>query len=396
MLCPAVLACIAETDQLTTRNLAVLQGIGISLQTYALSVFLWDMLTSLIFLLVGAVIFWRRANTWMGLFVSFFLINLGSVGLSLTHVNGTPATPALLGILWIPLQILEYLCLAFFLFTFPDGRLVPRWSWALIGLWLVNTVFWVTPVDSGLNINSWPPLLMSGWLVVPFGGSVSTQVYRYLRVASPLQRQQIKWLIYGFTPILLLPILFALGETLFPSLLLQTIAEPLYRFYYLPIPICVGIALLRYRLWDIDVLINRTLVYGLLTAILLMVYLTLVFAGQALVANALGRNNSAVLVVSTLIVAALFQPLRQRVQQLVDRRFYRSKYDATLIMADFNTALRQEVDLDQLCTQVLTVVQDTMQPTYLSLWLRPRKQREEDEKQGKAGIAGFAALDSPH
>ena len=90
---------------------------------------------------------------------------------------------------------------------------------------------------------------------------------------------------------------------------------PLYRFYYLPIPICVGIALLRYRLWDIDVLINRTLVYGLLTVTLLMVYLALVFAGQALVANVLGRNNGAVLVVSTLIVAALFQPLRRRVQQ---------------------------------------------------------------------------------
>ena len=122
--------------------------------------------------------------------------------------------------------------------------------------------------------------------------------------------------------------------------------------------------MLRYRLYDIDVLINRTLVYGLLTATLLGTYLLLVFGGQYLLASFFGPSNTVVLVVSTLLVAALFQPLRQRVQQLVDRRFYRSKYDAARVVARFSETLRQEMNLDQLCEQLVTVVQETVQPSH--------------------------------
>lgn len=149
-------------------------------------------------------------------------------------------------------------------------------------------------------------------------------------------------------------------------------------FYYLPVPVCIGIALLRYRLWDIDRVIKRTLVYGLLSAILLLIYLLLVFAGQYLLSDLLGRSNGVVLVSSTLLVAALFQPLRQRIQRLVDRRFYRRKYDVAKIIAAYSATLRQEVDLDQLREQLLDVVQETMQPTHVSLWLRsPQPHTEE-------------------
>ena len=163
-----------------------------------------------------------------------------------------------------------------------------------------------------------------------------------------------------------------------PGSFLGVAIEPLYRFYYLPIPFCIGIALLRYRLWDIDVLINRTLVYGLLSAILLLTYLLLVFAGQYLLSDLLGRSNGVVLVSSTLLVAALFQPLRQRIQRLVDRRFYRRKYDAAKIVAAFSVTLRNEVDLNQLQENLLAVVEETMQPAHISLWLNsPQKNTEE-------------------
>ncbi len=369
-----------QDDQLTPQTLAALQHAGLSVHAYALYVFTWDMLATLVFLLLGAVIFWRKANTWMGLFVSFFLVNFGSLGLSLVHEKALQAMPVLLDAIWGNfLPILAYLCLGFFFFIFPDGRLVPRWSWMLISLWIVNYVFWSVPANWPLNILNWPPVLLYLWLFIVFGGSVSTQVYRYRRVASPVQRQQIKWLIYGFAPVLLLSICFQLVLVLFPALnspdsLLPVVAEPLYRFYYLPIPICVGIALLRYRLWDIDRVINRTLVYSLLTAILLVTYIFLVFAGQHLLVSLLGQSNAVVLVGSTLIVAALFQPLRQGVQRLVDRRFYRSKYDAAKIIEDFSATLRQEVDLDQLHGQLLAVVQETMQPAQVSLWLRKPEQ----------------------
>ncbi len=384
VVCTTTPVASCQDDQLIPQSLVALQHAGLSVHAYALYVFSWDMLSTLVFLLLGAVIFWRKANTWMGLFVSFFLLNFGSLGLSTSHSNALLAAPpnpvyVLAYSIAQPLSILAYLCLGFFFFTFPDGRLVPRWSWTLISLWIVNFVFWTVPANWPLNILNWPGVLIYSWLFLVFGGSVAMQVYRYQRVASPVQRQQIKWLIYGFVPVLILAVCFQLVLLLFPALnspdsLLTVITEPLYRFYYLPIPICVGIALLRYRLWDIDRVINRTLVYGLLTAILLLIYLVLVFAGQHLLVSLIGQSNAVVLVGSTLIVAALFQPLRHRLQRIIDRRFYRSKYDAAKTLAAFSAKLRNEVDLDELQDHLLAVVQETMQPAHVSLWLRKPEQ----------------------
>jgi hypothetical protein len=250
----------------------------------------------------------------------------------------------------------------------------------------VNFVFWVADASSPLNINNWLPFLQSLWLFIVFGGSLATQVYRYRRVASAIERQQIKWLFYGFAPVLLLPICFGLVGLLFPALnspgsLLPVAAEPLFRFYYLPIPFCIGIALLRYRLWDIDVLINRTLVYGSLTALLALLYVGLIFALQALFQGVFHQNNDVAIVVSTLVIVALFQPLRHRIQQIINRRFYRRKYDARRIIANFSATLRGEVELTELSEQLVAVVEETMQPAHVSLWLNsPRKAAYDVEK----------------
>ncbi len=149
-------------------------------------------------------------------------------------------------------------------------------------------------------------------------------------------------------------------------------------FAFLPlfIPLSFGFAMLRSRLWDIDVLINRTLVYGTLTVLLAGVYVGLVIGLQALLRGIIRQDNSVAIVISTLAIAALFQPLRSRIQQVIDRRFYRRKYDAVKTLAAFSTTLRQEVDLDQLREQLQAVVQETMQPASLSLWIRPVKQQK--------------------
>lgn len=137
------------------------------------------------------------------------------------------------------------------------------------------------------------------------------------------------------------------------------------------LPLATGLAILKYRLYDIDVLINRALVYGTLTGALALVYAGLVFSLQFLLRGLLSQTNEISIVASTLAIAALFQPLRLRLQNSIDRRFYRRKYDAAKVIEAFSATLRNEVDLSHLSEQLVVVVQETMQPAHVSLWLRP-------------------------
>jgi hypothetical protein len=139
------------------------------------------------------------------------------------------------------------------------------------------------------------------------------------------------------------------------------------------VPIAVGFAVLKYRLYDIDVIINRTLVYGSLTTLLAAVYFGGVTATQAIYRTLTGQEQQPQLaiVISTLVIAALFMPLRRRIQSFIDRRFYRSKYDAAKTLEAFSAKLRDETDLDALSEDLVGVVRETMQPAHVSLWLRP-------------------------
>lgn len=137
------------------------------------------------------------------------------------------------------------------------------------------------------------------------------------------------------------------------------------------IPVSIGFAVMHYRLYDVDILINRTLVYSTLTISLAVVYFGLVVGLQYLLQGIINQNNALAIVVSTLAIAALFQPLRKRIQTIIDRRFYRRKYDTAQTLAAFSATLRTEVELRQLSEHLITVVQETMQPTHVSLWLRP-------------------------
>src|SRR5947209_1783744 len=137
----------------------------------------------------------------------------------------------------------------------------------------------------------------------------------------------------------------------------------------LAVPLSLAIAILRYRLWDVDVLINKTLVYGLLTGMLGAVYAGCIVGLQALLRGLFNQTSDVAIVISTLVIAALFQPLRKLIQAGIDRRFYRSRYDAARTLAAFSATLRNEVDLSQLSEDLVTVVQETMQPAHISLWL---------------------------
>ena len=210
------------------------------------------------------------------------------------------------------------------------------------------------------------------------------QVYRYRHVSSQVERQQTKWVVFGMsiavTILVLVDLLyFSNPLSIFHSgPLSDLIVGTVLQVFILLIPLSIAYAILRSRLWDIDIIIKRTLVYATSTGILAFLYVGSILLLQYLLRGIIQQNNAVAIVISTLVIAALFQPLRGRIQRIIDRRFYRRKYDAARTVAAFSEVLRSEVNLSQLSEQLIAVVQETMQPAHVSLWLRPP---EHDGKQ---------------
>ncbi len=207
-------------------------------------------------------------------------------------------------------------------------------------------------------------ILLVSWLF-----AVAAMIMR-IDQARGAERQQLKWFVYSVA-ILVVGFLAA-----FLGFGLHSVAWFLGIAAFNFLPIAAGIAILRYRLYDIDVIINRTLVYGALTATLALVYFGGVTLLQGAFRSLTGQGSTLAVVVSTLAIAALFVPLRRRVQAFIDRRFYRRKYDVAKTLQAFNTKLRDDVDLDSVADDLVEVVKETMQPAHVSLWLRPPEKKE--------------------
>jgi hypothetical protein len=373
---------------ITPGNALALTHLGISREVYIAYILTITLLASLVFLTVGALIFWRKSQELIGLLVSLLLITFGCCGSTLELVGALSAAyPD-----WVVVQIISkvafiiYPAIGLFFCLFPDGRFVPRWSWLLIGLWILSVFPFNAPADSPFSVGNWPPVLFAALFLLTWGNGLGVQIYRYRYVSRPEQRQQTKWFVFACTIAIGLLILYVTIQGLVPAFnqpdsLYQLANTTVTVFVFLSIPLALGIAILRYRLWDIDILIRRTLVYGTLTVILTGVYVGLVIGLQALLRGIISQDNSVAIVISTLAIYILFQPLRRSIQRIIDRRFYRSKYDAAKTVAAFSATLRQEVDLEQLREQLLDVVQETMQPAHVSLWLRP----PDPSRNGKRG-----------
>jgi hypothetical protein len=215
-------------------------------------------------------------------------------------------------------------------------------------------------------------------------------VLRYRRSGSE-EREQIKWIAFAGSFVGLMSVITVFSTLIFEPLFLDsTGTQPLWvgvlqdveLLSFAGIPVAVGIAVLRYRLYDIDLLINRALVYAPLSAMLALIYVGGVVGMQAVFRAITGQESTLAVVASTLAIAALFNPLRRRVQTFVDRRFYRRKYDAAKTLAAFNSRLREETDLDSLSDEVLGVVRETMQPAHASLWLRRQGTNAKEDVTG--------------
>ncbi|HEV2457210.1 MAG TPA: hypothetical protein VGS80_02520 [Ktedonobacterales bacterium] len=331
---------------------------------------------------LAGLLVWRKPGDRMALFVSFYLLLYG-----ITWAGPLDRLDALisgadqfalkanalhgLGFLWGTVGLLA---------LFPTGRFVPSWTRWLVGLvtlsmplvvYLALQFFQAVP-----NLSLRWPLAIYPFLTFAAGGYA--QVYRYRHVSTPTERQQTKWVVFG---LLLWVLLFQAEGLTNPLNWPHGAALPWWTpfgglYHYLEagvIPLTLAVAVLRHHLFDIDLLIRRTLVYGSLTAILGAVYAAGVLGAQAVTQALPGQTGQqpVFLVASTLLVAALFSPVRRRLQAVIDQRFYRRKYVAARTLAAFGAELRHEMDLAELSEQLVAVVEETMQPAHVSLWLRP-------------------------
>jgi hypothetical protein len=367
----------------------LLMALNLSLNTPAY--FFWPDLTSIAvgYSVIGAIIASRLPKHPIG----WICCAIGLIA-AVDHFAGEYAVYALLALphplpggeamLWLQgwFWMLFIGLIVFLLLLFPTGRLPgTRWrpfAW-VSGAVISAGVVWSSVISPAVDLNAPPsPVQLS---VLLLGGVAAASLVVGRRGVSGVERQQIKWLLY-VGPIMFVASGLHIGFYYFwlpegswglwASDLLVIVGG-------LSVPIAIGVAILRYRLYEIDLIINRTLVYGSLTVLLVALYFGGIVVLQRVFVTLTGQQSTLAVVASTLLIAAMFTPLRRRIQSFIDRRFYRRKYDARKTLETFSAQLRNETDLDALSDDLVGVVRETMQPAHVSLWLRPDTPRKGEQ-----------------
>lgn len=334
---------------------------------------------------LGAVLLARRPDERMALFVALMLV-LYAIFV-VRPADALVGLPPLLAFASNVVRALGQVCLLFFTYIFPDGRPVPRrasWlglTWASLTLvWLVFPPAPFNPIHLGNPPRMTAPTLL--FFLLWLGTGLGAQVYRYVYVSSWRQRQQTKGVVLAAAGALVGFAAFQIPGSLVPALQQPGVPRLVYVLVGVPvlytaallIPVAIGLAILHHHLFDIDLIVHRTLVYSSLTVILGATYFGSIVGLQAGISTVTHQADQPLaIVLSTLLIAALIQPLRRRLQRAIDRRFYRRRYRAAKTLAAFGATVRSEVDLAPLCERLVDVVDETMRPTHVSLWLRPTR-----------------------
>jgi hypothetical protein len=357
-------------------------------------------LVPIIFAFVGALIISRQPRNVIGLLMML-------PGLSLTFVTDAYLQPFISGqlppptspsnlfllVLWFSnwSWLLLILPMMFIMVLFPTGQVhSPRWNWLIyVGLGILAVMILLatfaeelTPVSGDIDWMIRNPIgfLKTDWIDAVVGPLliifplwiVLCAVSLFVRFHQSLsvEREQIKWLFFAGVIFVLFYAPSFIGDSYNQAENLWNLLLPVGMLTF---PAAIAIAILRYRLYDIDIIIRRTLQYTLLTGLLVLVYFGSVVLLQNLFETLTGEQSPIVIVISTLAIAALFNPLRHRIQEFIDRRFFRKKYDAEQALAQFAATARDEVDMDKLTSALLGVVEETIQPERISLWLRQER-----------------------
>lgn len=369
-----------------------LRALGLTVQDFAIYGTALDVLVAAACIVIGWMLFLRKADDRMVYLFSLTLIMFPITILPVLTVfqDVGPAWALLTRIL----RASGFFIIGASLITFPDGDYVPDWTrWGLV-VWFAYCAFIpifpeIAPVTAYTDLRLTSNLLRAIPFFYIFGFVALAQGVRYRYHSNASQRQQTKWVVLGVlmsgvttVALILPPLIWAplrTSPTLFTLYLIAAI--PITLGVFLMFPISITFAVLRYRLWDIDIIIRRTLQYAILTGILALIYYGGVIFLQAGVRAATGQVNSPIITVATtLVIAALFNPLRNRVQGFVDRRFYRRKYDAEKTLSNFAATTREVVEVEKLTDALLGVVVETMQPERAALWLaKPERHTAEGD-----------------
>jgi hypothetical protein len=334
---------------------------------------------ALLSLTLAITLFIRKRNDGMAWFLSIYLlvyaVLMGGPLEAFFFYMGIRGSLAItIQTVFFTLPTITLLCI------FPNGRFVPRWSkWLVITSIPLGFIPFFTSKEMLFTLSNPLNLVFITLFGVIVIAALYAQFHRYRRVSSPTERAQTKWVVAG----LFLWIIYNSFTSYFYVVQLNLppdqplpwwtpLANSTWWLSLNILPLSLTIAILRYRLWDIDVIIRKTLVYTIITSLLALVYFGSILLLQTIFSAITGQQSPIVIVLSTLMIAALFSPLRRRVQDFIDRRFYRRKYDAERALAQFISTAQDEVDLEQLSAALLGVVEETMEPERIELWMLKR------------------------
>lgn len=345
-----------------------LSRLGISVAIYTATNLAAGLLFVLGFVTVAGMIYIRKPDNWMALFVAFFLVAFGLTA-PLMGLNQPILQPFLAGFVTLLNSFAWFAANALF-YLFPNWRFTPRWTWIPLAVLAVLVIFLSLPAGSPLSANNLPGPVLSVLMTTGWGIAIYAQVYRYRKVSTPLQRQQIKWVVYGLTTSMVLGLIIGMPGMIRPDLngptsLYGLIATgPVSGLVELLIPLSIGVAVLRYRLWDIDPLINRTLVYGLLTALIVGLYVATV-SGLGYVFEEDGKGWAALL--ATALVAVLFQPLRETLQRWANHLIYGDRDDPYTVLARLGQRLETALAPEAVLPGIVETVAHSLKLPYVAV-----------------------------
>jgi serine phosphatase RsbU (regulator of sigma subunit) len=355
-----------------------IESLGMSMRFFIQYSSILDTLIFAIFVFLGMVVVIRKFNDRYAVFMSALLIMLGTALTRPYDSLATAPASAIYGLL--VLDGLVTAAIIYYLYSFPNGVFQPSWlRWVALG-WVVLSLYWyVWPILANPEtaaLTPQPAIVFFGWIA----GGILAAIYRYRKTFDRTQRQQTKWLVFGsivagtgfFIQLYLIPLLFPQVSIPSPARVAYVLVGSTFLYLtMLAFPISMAFSILRYRLWDIDLIIRRTIVYAVVTALLTLVFIFLVAGLQQLIYRPVGQPPVLVVALSTLAVSLLFTPLRQGTQRFIDRRFYRARIDQARLLNELAANLRHKVDLTEIADEIISAVTKSLHPQPACLWLYP-------------------------